>query len=86
MLVGTAYERMGIGQAPKKIAAKPLLSLILEALGHIPAEDESFIYSDMEITAKTIVDGRLTEVIVHILDEDDLAEINAANSDEEVTA
>ena len=86
MLVSTVYERMGIDPAPKKIAAKPLLSLILETLGYLPKEDESFIYGNIEITIKTVVEGRVTEVIMHILDEDDLAELNKDNSDEEVTA
>lgn len=79
MLVSTAYERMGLGKAPKKIASKPLLSLILEAFGYIPGEDESFVYDNLEFTIKTVVDGRVTEVIIHILDEDD-------KSDKEVTA
>lgn len=86
MLVASAYERMGVGQAPRNIASKPLLSFILETLGHLPAEDESFIYDNMEITAKTVVDGRITEVIIHILDEDDLAEIELEKSVEEVKA
>ena len=73
MLVATAYERMGLDPAPKKISAKPLLSFILETLGHLPEEDESFIYNDMEFTTKTVVDGRVTEVIIHILDDDDIS-------------
>lgn len=85
MLMATAYERMSLGAAPKRIAAKPMLSFILETLGHLPEEDESFLYEDIEYTAKTIVDGRLTEVIVHILDEDDLAAREAAAREEEVT-
>ena len=74
MLVSNAYDRMGLGIAPKSIASKPLLSFVLETLGHLPAEDESFLYGSLEITAKTVVDGRVTEVIVHILDEEDLEE------------
>jgi len=85
MLMATAYERMSLGAAPKRIAAKPMLSFILETLGHLPEEDESFLYEDIEYTAKTIVEGRLTEVIVHILDEDDLAAREAAAREEEVT-
>jgi CBS domain containing-hemolysin-like protein len=85
ILVSNAYERMGIGYAPRNIASKPLLSFMLETLGHLPAEDESFIYDNIEFTAKTFVDGRVTEVIIHILDEDDLAELEADNADKEVT-
>ena len=86
MLVATAYERMGLGPAPRKIAAKPMLSFILETLGHLPMEEEAFLYDNIRYTAKTVVDGRLTEVIVHILDEDDLAALRAEESSEEVTA
>ena len=85
MLVSTVYERMGIGRAPRNIASKPLLSFLLETLGHLPEEDESFVYNDnMEFTAKTLVDGRITEVLIHILDEDDIAERESARLSEEV--
>ena len=86
MLMSNAYERMGLGAAPRKIAPKPLLSFMLETLGHLPEEDESFLFGNLEFTAKTVVDGRLTEVIVHILDEEDLAARRVAESQEEVTA
>ena len=85
MLVRDAYERMGIGVAPKHIAGKPLLSIMLEKLGRLPKEDEEFLYEGMLISPKTIVDGKPTEVLVHILDDDELAEYKAAQSGEEVT-
>ena len=85
MLVSAAYERMGLGRAPRNISSKPLLSFVLETLGRLPVEDESFVYENLEITAKTLVDGRVTEVIVHILDEEDLAEIKAAEGGEEMS-
>ena len=84
MLVSEAYERMGIGRAPRNLASKPLLSFMLETLGHLPEEDESFIFNDMEFVAKTLEGGRVTEVLVHILDEEDIAAMNAAIQDEEV--
>ena len=85
MLMATAYERMSLGAAPRRIAAKPMLSFLLETLGHLPEEDESFLYENIEYTAKTIVDGRLTEVLVHVLDEDDLAAQAAEKMNGEVT-
>ncbi len=85
MLVATAYERMGLGQAPRRVATKPLLSFILETLGHLPEEDESFLFDKMEFTAKNIVEGRVAEVLIHILDEEDLAERERENAGEEVT-
>ena len=81
LLVSAAYERMGLGNAPRQIAAKPLISFMLETLGHLPEEEESFLYSNLEFTAKTVVDGRVTEVMVHILDEEDLAARLADNGE-----
>ena len=87
MLVGNALERMGYEKpAPRSIAAKPLLSFVLETLGRLPVEEESFLYEDLEISAETLEDGRLTEVIVRILDEEDLAKRLAAENGEEVEA
>ena len=85
MLVATAYERMGLGKAPRSIASKPLLSFILETIGHLLGEEESFVYENLEITAKTVTNGRVTEVIVHILDEDDIAAMKAETVGEEMT-
>lgn len=84
LLLSTAYERMGIGPAPRRIAAKPILSFILETLGRIPDEDQTFIYENLEITSKTVVNGRITEVIIHLLDDEELAAINDEKSQEEV--
>ena len=75
MLISNIYERMGIGNAPKNIAQKPLLSVMLEKLGRLPAEDP-----------KTVVNGKPTEVVLHILDEDDLAARRAVELGEEVQA
>ena len=84
MLVSVAYERMGIGRAPRNLASKPLLSFMLETLGHLPEEDESFIFNNMEFVAKTVDGGRVTEVLVHIFDEEDIAAMNAATQGKEV--
>ena len=77
MLMSTAYERMSLGGAPRRIASKPMLSFILETLGHLPEEDEAFLYENLEITAKTSDGDRITEAVVHILDEDGLARLAA---------
>ena len=74
MLLGNAYERMGIAPAPRTVAAKPILSFMLESLGHLPAEEESFLFGNLEFTAETVEDDRVVEVVIHILDEEDLAE------------
>jgi CBS domain containing-hemolysin-like protein len=84
LLMSAAYEKMGLGDAPRNIATKPLISFMLETLGHLPVEDETFLHGNLEFTAKTLVDGRVTEAIVHILDEEALA-ARAAASGEEAT-
>ena len=84
MLMGNVYERMGVGSAPKKIASKPLLALILETLGRLPIEDESFIYENIEITTKTVENGTVTEVILHVLDEEDLLALQTSQNGQEV--
>ncbi|MBE6602026.1 MAG: HlyC/CorC family transporter [Ruminococcaceae bacterium] len=85
MLVSAAYERMGLSPVPKSIASKPLLSFVLETLGHLPKEDESFLYENLEFTAKTVVDGRVTEILIRILDEEALAALDSDNAPKEVT-
>ena len=84
MLLSDVYTRMGVGEAPKNIAHKPLLSVMLEKLGRLPEEGEVFFYEGMEITPKVLANGKPTEVVVHILDEEDLAEREAAKNAGEV--
>ena len=86
MVVGEIYDRMGLGKASRGIANKPMLSLVLETLGRMPSEDEdSFYYENLEITPKTVENGRLTEVVIQILDDEDLAALKSETSGEEVT-
>lgn len=82
MLVLEVYNRMGLEKAPRAIANKPVLSFMLECLGHLPEKDESFVYENLEITAETIVDGKVTEVIIHILDEEDLEKLQSEKAEE----
>ena len=82
MLMGNAFERIGEGNIPKHLISKPIISFILETLGHIPSEDESFVYENFEVTAKTVENGTVTEVIIHLLDEDDLLELKQQEESE----
>jgi CBS domain containing-hemolysin-like protein len=77
MQIDEMYSRMGLESAPAEIAKKPLLSFMLERLGHFPEEGEAFLYENLEITAKTSDGDRITEAVVHILDEDGLARLAA---------
>ena len=86
LLMGTLYERVGLYKAPRGLVSKPVISLILETLGRMPEQDESFLYDRLEITVDTIEDGRPTYVIVHFLDDEALAEKQAAAEGKEVDA
>lgn len=81
MLMGTVYEKMGLAAAKKAIAAKPLLSFIIEKLGHLPREGESFLFENLEITAEAADERGVTEVLIHIMDEEDLAAYFAAHAE-----
>ena len=85
MLVGEIYERMGIGSAPKGMAQKPMLSVMLEKLGRLPIEDEVFVYEGMRITPKSVVDGKPLEVMVQLIDEEENDDAQASDTQEEVT-
>lgn len=82
MLVGNLYERIGLAKAPRAVAAKPVLSLMLEKLGKLPEEGESFLVGNFEFTVETVEDGRPTRTEVHVLDEEELAERLAAQQKE----
>ncbi len=84
MLVGTVYERAGMGKAPRGLNSKPLISLVLEALGRMPEQEESFLYDHLEITVDTVEDGRPTYVVVHFLDDEALAAKLAPVEEKEV--
>ena len=71
MLIDDVYERMGVGNAPKQIAHKPLLSVMLEKLGRLPDENEEFFYEGMKITPKSFDGGKPSEVVVQLVDEDE---------------
>ena len=86
MLVGTVYERAGMGKAPRGLVSKPLITVVLEALGRMPEAEESFLYDHLEITVDAVEDGRPTFVVVHFLDEEELAERLAAAEEKEVEA
>ena len=63
-----------------------MLSLVLETLGRMPQEEEEpFLYENLEISPRTVENGRLTEVIIHILDEEELSARKADSAGEEAS-
>ena len=81
MLISDIYERMGIGEPPKRMAQKPLLSVMLEKLGRLPLEDEEFVYEGMRITSRSVSDGKPQEVLLQLLEEEE-AEAPATSEEE----
>ena len=86
MLMSDLYARIGLSDAPRHIAGKPLLSLMLETLGRLPEEEESFLIDDLEFTVETVENQRPVRTLVHVLDEEDLAALAAKSREEEVQA
>ncbi len=84
ILLGDAYERMGLTPPSPSLAQKPIVSFVLETLGHLPAEDEVFLHDNLEFSAKSVDEKGVTEVIIHILDPEELAERLAPAPEEEV--
>ena len=86
LLLGNAFERMGLGVAPRAIASKPIISFLIERLGHRPVQDEVVLFENLEFTIQELDEQQIvTRVEIHILDEEDLEQRRrAAESDEEV--
>ncbi len=83
MTVGEACERMGTRCPRRQVANRPLISLLLEKFGHMPEEEESFVYYNMEITVKKVENNRAESVIIHLLSEKD--RIKPADTEAEAT-
>ena len=71
MTLGEACERMGTRCPRRQLANRPIISLLLEKFGHMPEEDESFVYFNMEFTVKKVENNRAESVIIHLLSEKD---------------
>ena len=86
ILLGTLYERIGLCEAPERLASKPLLSLMLETIGRLPEVEESFTVGDLEFTIETVENQRPTRTYVRVLDEEELAQRAAAAEERQVDA
>lgn len=73
LTVSEVFERMNCDYpSDTHISKRPVLSWIIETFGRIPDEDESFIYKNLEITAKTVENNRVSEVEIRIIPEQEL--------------
>ena len=71
MTMGEAFSRIGLPAPEPAVAQRPLISFVLDTLGRMPEEEEIFEYCGVELIAEEIKDGRLSQVIIHILDDEE---------------
>ena len=80
MTLGEACERMGTRCPRRQMANRPLITLLLSQFGRMPAEEESFVYYNMEITVKKVENNRAESVVIHLLSEKDRFKASEATS------
>ena len=68
MTVGEAYARIGLPTPEQAVSQRPLISFIFDHFGRMPEEEESFVFGGAELIVDEIKDHRLTGVVIHILD------------------
>ncbi len=70
-----AFARMHCDAPDAHIAGRPIISWIIETFGRIPDEGDSFLYRNLEVIAETVDEnGRVVQVEIDVLSEEDLAE------------
>lgn len=80
LLLSDICEKIGVPCPEPRNASRPLLSIILERLGHIPQEEDQLTLGDLRITVETIEESRVASVTVHLLSPEELA-AEAADSE-----
>ena len=83
LTVGDTFTRLGRSVEDKRIMSKTLNTWMIETLGHVPVEDESFEYGDLVFEATDVDDdGRVIRVTISIRDEDEVTEESGAEAEE----
>ncbi len=72
MTVGEAYSRIGLPAPEQAVAQRPLISFVIDHFGKMPEEEQSFVYGGAELTVDEIKDHRLTQIVIHILDDEEV--------------
>ncbi len=86
LTVGDTFNRLGRTVSDKRIMSKTLNTWMIESLGHVPEEDESFEYEDLVFEATDVDDdGRVIRITVSVRDEDDEEEAILETEAEEVS-
>ena len=71
LICGEVCERMGIPCPPEINPARPILSLLLEKFDKMPEEDDCMTVGGLEFTVGEVEDGKIKDVIVRIIPEDE---------------
>ncbi len=66
LTVGNAFTRMGLTCADASLADTPVISWVIQQLGHFPEEGESFNYENLEVTIDEVEDGKLENVVIKL--------------------
>ncbi|MCQ2428736.1 MAG: hemolysin family protein [Clostridia bacterium] len=66
MPVGEAFARMNCPPPESRVAKMPLLAWVIETFRHIPDEEESFTYRNMEVTVDTVDGHRVSYVVIQL--------------------
>ncbi len=73
LLLSEICEKIGIPCPEPKNASRPLLSIILERLGHMPQEEDGLRIGNLQITVETIEESRVSSVTIHLLSPEEIA-------------
>ena len=67
LTLGEICKRIGTKPTEARLAARPLLAILLEHFGRIPEEEAFFTLGDLEITVEAVEENRVTAVDIHLL-------------------
>jgi len=82
LTVGEMFARLELECPDENIKTKTLSTWVIETLGHLPEEEETFRYADMTVEVSEVDDeGKLQRVIVSLADEEEEAETTEESSE-----
>lgn len=69
--VCATFARIGVSCDDPKIKGKTFATWMIENLGHLPEEEETFSYNGIQVEASEVEDGKLCRVILSVNSETD---------------
>ncbi|MBO6053120.1 MAG: CBS domain-containing protein, partial [Clostridia bacterium] len=86
LTLGEICARLGVACPAGLVPDRPLLSLLLEKFGRIPEEEEEFREGCLAFTVEQVENGRVITADIHLLSDEELAELEAAEEAEAAQA